>query len=117
MHIEARSALQAEAILRRQGYDVDLRTARVVGGRAGPVSPAAPDQLRCQRCGYELDGITVSNAIVTCPECGFGQVLVTWKSPDDSKQPIGLATLWFLAIIGVFAIGLFGLMMFAAIFF
>ena len=69
VRVAARSALQAEAILRRRGVDVQLSTARLVG------DPPDARQLSCLDCGYQLDGLTVRNSLVVCPECGSTQLL------------------------------------------
>ncbi len=115
--VEARSALQAEAILQRLGYECDPKTARIVASRADPPSPAAPSQLRCRRCDHELDGLTVHAAIVTCPECGFGQVLMVWHAPDDQPRELWRLLVTLLAVTGALALGLLGLMIFSAIMF
>ncbi|MFG0243992.1 MAG: hypothetical protein ACF8R9_14485 [Phycisphaerales bacterium JB054] len=79
--VAARSVLQAEAILRRQGFVVDTAGSRVVNAPPDDLNsiPMVPGPLKCVRCGYELNGLTVIDAVIECPECGHGQVLLAYR--------------------------------------
>lgn len=81
VRVSARSAIQAEAILRRLGLEVEVDASRVVDGPPDTdrlLRAAAPGPLRCTRCGYHLDGLVVNRAVVDCPECGFPQVVLAY---------------------------------------
>lgn len=81
VRVAARSAIQAEAILRRQGLEVEPAASRIVPDAADSeraIMAAAPGPLLCTRCGYDLDGLAVGGAIIDCPECGFPQVVLAY---------------------------------------
>ncbi|MAY74805.1 MAG: hypothetical protein CMJ31_08865 [Phycisphaerae bacterium] len=78
IRIRARSALQADAILRRARYVPDFSTARRDdGASATEIKTAGPAEIRCEKCGYMLEQLVVNRAAVACPECGYNQRLIT----------------------------------------
>lgn len=88
LRVEARSAIQAQAIMRRRGYEMAVETAMRVSGVSDFVGPAQIRPLACARCGYALSGLTIDRATVTCPECSYPQALVVWD-PENHGQPRG----------------------------
>ena len=86
--IAATSNQQAEAILRRLGFIVDGSSARIVHAPASDPSTLrpAPGPLRCTQCCYGLDGLTVQDSCILCPECGHRQVVLAFRAdaPDDA---------------------------------
>lgn len=112
--VAARSVLQAEAILRRKGFEVDMAGSRVVDARPDDLDRVqmVPGMLNCTHCGYVLNGLTVHDAVIDCPECGFGQIvlaftpgtgLTTSEQARGVKVPKSSAMLWKL-IVGVLAV-------------
>ncbi|MDF1809562.1 MAG: hypothetical protein P1U42_07700 [Phycisphaerales bacterium] len=111
MRVAARSAIQADAILRRQGYESLIESARVVNAKPDPEQIAQLKPLECARCGYLLAGLTIESSSVTCPECSYQQSLVAWKpeivaSLQESKNilisifaAIGIVTVVILALL------------------
>ena len=100
MRVQARSILQAEAVLRRRGYEMAKQTAMRPDGQPDLVSPAHLRPLVCASWGYQLSGLMIDRAYVICPECSNPQGLIIW-SPElvPEKSPIhGLVIA--LAIIG-----------------
>jgi predicted Zn-ribbon and HTH transcriptional regulator len=85
MRVEARSAIQAQAIMRRRGYEMAVDTAMRVSGESDFVGPAQIRPLACARCGYALSGLTIDRASVTCPECAYPQALIVWD-PENQGQ-------------------------------
>ncbi|MEZ6241867.1 MAG: hypothetical protein R3B57_02390 [Phycisphaerales bacterium] len=117
LRVAARSAIQAEAILRRQGYDVSPEGARTVAGSPDPFTPAVPPPLRCGKCGYELDGLVVHQAIIQCPECAFAQVVTCWGPAAVSEPSMPRVVVYLFAIIGGIVVALFSLVMIAGLLF
>jgi len=115
MRVAARSALQAQTILRRQGHESIIQSARVVNAQPDPQSIAQLQPIQCARCGYPLVGLTLGSASVTCPECSYPQPLVPWNPEFVSRPPesahIGLQL---FATIGVIALVIFGLLFITA---
>ncbi len=111
LQVEARSALQAEAILRRRGYDVEFGSSRIIEGPADSIPPASPPLPQCTRCHYPLDGLLLKSAVVECPECGFGQVLIAWSPPEGRSSndyvAFGKVLVALLAIVGSIVVFLF----------
>ncbi|MEM9560295.1 MAG: hypothetical protein AAF995_08305 [Planctomycetota bacterium] len=87
--VEARSLLQAEAILRRRGFETDTARAVPVKEPADEATFASPP-LVCRKCGYPLDGVQISIDSARCPECGFDQPLRTWMP----MAPGPLMSIW-----------------------
>lgn len=114
LRVEARSAIQAEAILRRRGYEMAVQTAVRCARPGQIISPAELHPLACRSCGYLLSGLTIERASVCCPECSFDQPLVCWNAdapPGD--RPHVLVIL--LAVVGGLAIGFIALIALAVI--
>jgi len=78
MRIEARSAIQAEAILRRLGYEIQVQSAVRSTEPGQIIPPAELKPLTCSSCGYQLSGLTIEKASVCCPECSFHQPIAAW---------------------------------------
>jgi len=117
MRVEARSVIQAEAILRRNGYETSLPSAMVVSAQPDTMRPATLAPLVCARCNYQLAGLTIESASVICPECSYPQPLVAWN-PDILGNPEEAhPLLWLFAIIGVIATIIFGILFITAMMF
>lgn len=116
--IHARSAIQAQTILRRDGYASVIETARVINAKPDPRISAKLQPLQCAQCGYQLVGLTLESAYITCPECSYQQPLVPWN-PEFITQPPESAhiILWLFAIIGVLALMIFGFLFITAMMF
>jgi len=116
--VAARSALQAQTIIRREGYESFIDSARVVDAKPDPRVHAKLQPLQCAQCGYQLVGLTLETASVTCPECSYQQSLVTWN-PEFVSQPPESAhfLLWLFAIIGLIATVIFGVLFITAMMF
>ena len=108
--IEARSAAQADAVLRRVGYEMQTGTAYLSPENWSTVMPNEPPPVTCTQCGYSLDGLSIDGARVTCPECAFGQVVVSWSpefgietnnSYESLKNCLALFGLLSLVLIGI----------------
>lgn len=113
MRVEARSAIQAQAIMRRRGYEMSVETAMRVAGESDFVGPAQIRPLACARCGYALSGLTIDRASVRCPECAYPQALVVWD-PENHGQPRKTHWIVYLfAAIGVLFTLLIGLLILA----
>jgi predicted Zn-ribbon and HTH transcriptional regulator len=104
--IEARSVLQAEAILRRLGYEMNMDTAVQVAEPGEPVPPLTLEPLKCASCGYGLSGLTIRDASVICPECSYPQPLVVWKQDLSNRYIKKHAFLVIFAVIGMLFSGL-----------
>lgn len=72
---------------------------------------AEPDR-DCPRCGYELGGVPVVHARITCPECGLSVQARQLPSPakdDEARIEIASIARWGIAatvgltVVGVFA--------------
>lgn len=108
VRVAARSALQAEAILRRRGVEVQIENARLVGDAPdGTLPVAARGQLSCLDCGYHLDGLTVQDSIIVCPECGSPQLLAVIEPDKALSIPSNLNTGIFSRNMGSFMAGCF----------
>ncbi|MFG0246177.1 MAG: hypothetical protein ACF8MF_09035 [Phycisphaerales bacterium JB052] len=110
--IRARSVLQAEAIMRRQGYEMATQTAMSIGAgktgkMPGPERPAALKPLLCANCGYELAGLTIERASVTCTECSYSQPLVAWTDEQSRMIDRNHPVMGIFVIIGIIATILF----------
>ncbi|MFT5423970.1 MAG: hypothetical protein ACI89L_001762 [Phycisphaerales bacterium] len=104
--VEARSELQAEAILRRRGYEMALWTALRVAKPGELIPPATLQPLACARCGYGLVGLVIEEAAVICPECSYPQPLVAWGPAVDQTRSRLNVLIWVFAVIGMLATGL-----------
>lgn len=105
--VEARSAIQAEAILRRDGYESILMSARRVDKIPDPRTPAKLKDPRCSRCGYQLSGLVIEESVVVCPECAFRQPVIVWHPDAALKKDSGSGILMVFAIIGMITVTLF----------
>ncbi len=101
MRVAARSALQAQAILRRLGYETVLESAITVSAQPDTMRPATLQPLVCARCGYELVGLTIESASVICPECSFSQPLVTWSPEMNTRESSNHPLIGIFAVIGM----------------
>lgn len=100
MRVEARSVIQAEAILRRLGYEVQIESAVRSTEPGQVIAPADLKPLTCSSCGYQLSGLTIEKSFVCCPECSFRQPLAVWDPEYAAgKSHVGCVT-QALAIIG-----------------
>jgi len=85
MFVEARTAIQAEAILRRKGYEMVLQSAMIVSREPQLIDSAELQAIKCEQCGYPLTGLILEPASVVCPECAFRQPLIPW-GPEYANQ-------------------------------
>ncbi len=104
--IEARSALQAEAILRRLGYEMQMDTAMEVSGPSEQVPPLTLEPLKCASCGYGLTGLTIHDASVICPECSYPQPLIVWNRDLTNRYKKTHPLVVLFAGIGMFVTGI-----------
>lgn len=79
--VRATSALQAEAIVRRMGLEVQEGSAEETTEHISDVPDTSelklqnPVPLLCDACGYGLNGLVVRAGILDCPECGHPQFI------------------------------------------
>jgi len=106
MCVEARSALQAQAILRRNGYEMVIESAMIVSANPHTIAPSRLEPLKCDRCGYSLNGLVIDSASVTCPECWYPQPLVAWAPDIQSRSDQNHPAVWIFAFIGMITFGL-----------
>lgn len=99
--VEARSQLQAEAILRRRGYEMALCTAMRVAEPGEMIPPAALQPLACARCGYGLVGLVIEEASVVCPECSYPQPLLSWVPEMAQVRDRLHVVIWIFAVLGM----------------
>jgi predicted Zn-ribbon and HTH transcriptional regulator len=104
--IEARSVLQAEAILRRLGYEMNMDTAVQVAEPGEPVPPLTLEPLKCASCGYGLSGLTIRDASVICPECSYPQPLIVWSRDLTNRHKKTHPLVVLFAGIGMFVTGI-----------
>tara|TARA_R110000782_G_scaffold101029_10_gene187540 strand:- start:29267 stop:29812 length:546 start_codon:yes stop_codon:yes gene_type:complete len=116
MRVEARSAIQAQAILRRRGYEMALESAVRSVGPGQVIPPAELKQLACASCGYELAGLTIEKASVCCPECSFQQPLMVWDPDLAAGRPQTGCVTQVLAIFGFLTIVLILFIIMAGVF-
>lgn len=114
-HVPATSATQADAILRRMGFEMQTGTATRARHAPSQIMPAKAMPLRCASCAFELDGLVIKDGHARCPECGFHQLVVAWTTALETRAEHG-ALVGCLAIIGALAITLVALMFFLAMF-
>lgn len=114
--ISAQSAIQADAILRRMGYEMQTGTAHISPESWPELAPKSPLPLMCTNCGYSLDGLMLDGSRIVCPECDFGQVLVPWTPEHihNAYTPFHIIRN-LLAIIGLITAVLFAVVLFAAV--
>ena len=110
MRVRAKSVLQAEAIMRRKGYEISRESAKVSDDQPSHIDHARLRPLACSQCGYELAGLTLERASVLCPECNTHQSLMIWTS-DVLEKPSWLRRTanGVLAMLGVLFLILIGL--------
>lgn len=114
--LAARSANQADAILRRMGYEMQTGTAYISPESWPELAPKSPLPLKCTNCGYLLDGLILNGSRIDCPECDYGQVLVSWTPEHiyDTYSPFHIIRN-LLAIVGLITAVLFAVVLFAAV--
>lgn len=74
------------------------------------IEPLEPPAFLCTKCEYALNGLTIVDACVTCPECANKQIVVAW-SPElyfEHKGNSALAT--GLSIVGAIVMTFIGVM-------
>ena len=106
MRVRASSIPQADAIMRRRGYEIATQSAILADGEPDTL-PSTRLKLKpivCSNCGYPLAGLTLEKASVTCTECSHSQPLMHY-APDphgmiDRNHPI----IGVLAVIGAIAL-------------
>lgn len=84
--VRATSALQADAILRRRGYETNMADAVVIDAEARLVAATVRDII-CFGCGYSLEGIAIEGGSARCPECGHRQPLAVLIPEADAATP------------------------------
>lgn len=113
--VAARSAIQAQAILRRQGYEAVLETALVVDAQPEPKTIAKLQPVRCVRCNYLLTGLSIESSHVTCPECAYQQPIVAWNPNIQTRVDHNHPVIWIFTYMGMVAFGLVALVFILAI--
>jgi len=109
MTVRASSIIQAEAIMRRRGFEMAKDSAMRSDGQPTflPGKNYALKPLVCSKCGYSLEGLTLDRASVTCIECTHTQPLIAYVPENsgmiDKHHPI----IGLFAIIGIIATILF----------
>ncbi len=98
--VAAQSPMQADAILRRQGYETLTGSVQRTRKNAQPISPSRPQPVACTKCGYDLDGLTIESTHIRCPECAFNQTLLSW-SPEVE---VGTKIDWWIGVLAVFGL-------------
>ena len=118
VHVSAKSVLQAEAIMRRKGYEISRESARVCDDQPSLNDHARLRPLACSQCGYELAGLTLDRASVLCPECNTNQPLMIWTT-DVNKPPARFVKSLnnVLVLLGILFLLLIFLVMFPIMFF
>lgn len=114
--VAAQSASQANSRIRSVGYEMQTGTAYISPENSSVITPIDPPLLKCSQCDYPLDGLTVKDASVTCPECAFNQVLIAWSPNLDFQHEGNSALTTGLAIVGAIAMTFIGLIFLFAIF-
>lgn len=97
--MHAASILQAEAILRRRGYELATHSAVLVDGDPTVLPGDLLKPIVCTKCGYSLSGLTIDRTSVICTECAHVQPLVVYK-PEKNAEIIDRNH----PIIGIFAV-------------
>jgi len=104
MRVSARSAIQAQAILNRKGYEMAIQTAMRVRAKPDTIDSAQLEAIKCVKCGYELAGLLLDTSSVQCPECSYQQPLLVWRRDQptgiDKNHPI----IGILAVIGAMVV-------------
>jgi len=83
--VRATSALQAEAIVRRMGLEVQEGSAVVTTEHGSESKFQNPVPLICDLCGYELSGLVVHAGVLDCPECSHTQFIFNHGQYVDPK--------------------------------
>lgn len=109
--------IHAEAILRRQGYEVASQSAMqgLDPSCDLPKPPRVIDTLVCTHCGYDLTGLRLERASVICTECSYPQPLMAWTQAqaDSIRRTIPLVAM--LSVLGVMATVLFVVLIVSAL--
>ncbi len=109
MTIRASSIIQAEAIMRRRGFEMAKDSALRSDGKPThlPGKTYALKPLVCSKCGYSLQGLTLDRASVTCTECTHTQPLITYVPENTGMIDRNHPVIGLFAIIGIIATILF----------
>lgn len=107
--VRASSIIQAEAIMRRRGYEMAKDSALRSDGRPThiPGRKHAIKPLVCSKCGYALQGLTLDRASVTCIECTHTQPLIAFVPENSGMIDKNHPVIGIFAIIGIIATILF----------
>lgn len=107
--IHASSILQAEAIMRRRGFEMAKSSAMRSDGQPTnlPGRKYALKPLVCSRCGYALKGLTLDRASVTCTECTYTQPLIAYIPENSGMMDRNHPVIGVFTIIGIIATILF----------
>ncbi len=106
MKVEARSAIQAEAILRRRGFEMSIHTAMRVDDKPDPATLANLKPLLCASCEYPLAGLIIQEASVICPECSYPQPLIAWSSEQAGGMDKNHPVVGMFAVLGMFVVAI-----------
>jgi DNA-directed RNA polymerase subunit RPC12/RpoP len=102
--LKARSAAHADLMARKMGYEMQTGTALLSSESWSSLTPDKPLTITCTQCGYSLDGLTVNESRIQCPECNHDQLVIPW-TPGVALGEVaqGSVLLWIFASIGMIA--------------
>lgn len=108
-NVRASSIIQAEAIMRRRGYEMAKDSAMRSDGKPTllPGKEYLLKPLVCSKCGYSLQGLTLDRASVTCIECTHTQPLIAYVPENTGMIDRNHPVIGLFAIIGIIATILF----------
>ncbi len=108
-NVRASSIIQAEAIMRRRGYEMAKDSAMRSDGKPThlPGKEYLLKPLACSKCGYSLQGLTLDRASVTCIECTHTQPLIAYVPENTGMIDRNHPVIGLFAIIGIIATILF----------
>ena len=110
--VRASSIIQAEAIMRRRGFEMAKDSAIRSDGQPThlPGKKYALQPLVCSKCGYSLQGLTLDRASVTCIECTHTQPLIAYVPENSGMIDKNHPVIGLFAIVGIIATILFFLL-------